>query len=155
MHSTKLFLLSTFFIVTVFLLTSCTAYHKPVTAETFVQCLALPDHGEFIINSAEELEQLAQYRHNAGRCANSTFPRYDFDRLTLLGKIVEAQGCSATFDKRIIWDEENNVVTYTIIPKPVGDCQKMKIIAPNWMLVEKIPSDHTVTFIVQQQEKQI
>ena len=136
----------------VLLLLGSQRLYKPITEETIVSCLLVTDavDTEFIINSQEEMQVLQQYKHDYGRCANRTLPQLDFLAFTLLGKVVSVDGCQVTVNHKVTWDEERKEVIYYIMPKSEGVCA-MKTILPNWILVEKIPDDYTVRFVVEQQ----
>lgn len=75
------------------------------------------------------------------------FPQFDFNKYTLLGQFTLTGGCSADFSKKVLRDDKNKTVNYTIDVNSSGGCE-MAISSYNWILVSSIPKDYTVNFEV-------
>lgn len=75
------------------------------------------------------------------------FPQFDFNKYTLLGQFTPTGGCSAAFNKKVLRNDKNKTVGYTIDVNPSGGCE-MAIYSFNWILVPSIPNDYIVNFEV-------
>jgi len=80
-------------------------------------------------------------------CSNTIITPIDFSKYILIGKYTIGGGCSVTYKRQIIDDEENKKITYQITTTYSGTCYK-SFFSFNWALIPKIPDEYTLEFQV-------
>jgi len=93
-------------------------------------------------------KSIATFESYKNYCKNQyNFPQFDFSKSTLLGQYTPAGGCSADFNKKVLRDDKNKTVNYTVNVNSNGSCL-MAISSYNWIMVPSIPNDYTVNFVI-------
>jgi hypothetical protein len=72
------------------------------------------------------------------------FVPIDFSSYSLMAMKTRTN-CSATFDRTVVIDDDNQTANYSIRINECPTCVNT-IVTDNWVLVEKIPDTYTVTF---------
>lgn len=72
------------------------------------------------------------------------FVPVDFSIYSLMAMKTRTN-CSATFDRSVVIDEDNQTANYSIRINECPTCVNT-IVTENWVLVEKIPDTYSVTF---------
>lgn len=89
---------------------------------------------------------IRDYPYNIN-CDTATLPIIDFTRYTLLGKYTSGAGCSATYDRQILKDDNRKKLIYRIIVQYEGYC-KMNLASFNWVIIPKLENGYSVEFDV-------
>ena len=74
------------------------------------------------------------------------FVPVDFNAYSLMA-MKTTTVCSATFNRSVVIDDENETANYSIRINECPTCVNT-VITENWVLVEKIPDNYTVTFTI-------
>ena len=78
-------------------------------------------------------------------CDTSELPEIDFSKYTLLSKLTQGGGCTATYQRKILNDTKNRKIIYEIAVDYEGKCE-MLIGNWNFVFVPKTPDDYSVDF---------
>jgi len=81
-------------------------------------------------------------------CPAIPLPELDFDNYFLAGKFTHGGGCSVTYEREIIADDENQKLIYKIDADYTGFC-KMLITNMNWVLIPRTYSEYSIEFRVE------
>jgi len=81
-------------------------------------------------------------------CSTATLPNIDFNKYFLIGKPTDGGGCSATYDRQIIVNEEDKNLIYKIDVDYSGFCA-MLITNMNWVLIPYKYFDYSIEFQVE------
>jgi hypothetical protein len=99
----------------------------------------------FIIRSQDEL--IASFDLEIGICDTIDLTPIDFNDFTLLGCYTTGN-CKANIKRKVKIDNNSQTAIYTITQKDCGKCKAL-LETYNWVLVDVIPEDYTVDFIVE------
>ena len=100
------------------------------------------------INSQEEFQELLDLMQEYNCEWYDTPTEIDFENYTLLSNFASGTGCETYFHKEVLINNEEETVTYTVTVDSVGGCEPY-VSNQNWILVEKIPADYSVEFLVE------
>ncbi|NCO11217.1 hypothetical protein CO038_01815 [Candidatus Pacearchaeota archaeon CG_4_9_14_0_2_um_filter_39_13] len=98
---------------------------------------------QFVINSEASFRDLQNTR--LSRCYNLSDWEYDSSK-TLLGKKIEASGCSYEMEKRIIRNDIVKKAAFEIDLHTEGECDEVLLSYYEILSVDKIPVDYEVIF---------
>ncbi|MFB6226574.1 MAG: hypothetical protein ABEJ02_04450 [Candidatus Paceibacteria bacterium] len=100
--------------------------------------------GTFVINSQEEYDEIKQRVEKKGCKWKEGPKKIDFSEKTLLGQYLEAPVCTSNPDIEVYKDFINKRIDYTL---ETPYCSSSAVsINTYWVLVPKVPSEHTVNF---------
>jgi len=80
-------------------------------------------------------------------CDTATLPIIDFTKYSLLGKHTSGGGCSATYHRQILQDNNGKKLIYRIIVHYEGTCS-MNLASWNWVIIPKLENGYSVEFDV-------
>jgi len=80
-------------------------------------------------------------------CSSAVPTDIDFDKYFLVGKFTNGGGCSVSYDRKIIADEENKRLVYKIDAVYSGICQVL-FVNMNWALIPTKYRDYSIEFQV-------
>ncbi len=107
---------------------------------------------EYVINSDEDYQDLLAIMDEYGCEWFQGTTEIDFDQYTLLGNWASGTGCTVDFQKDVQINHDEQKVIYTVTVDD-GDSDEIACDmwsgSQNWILVEKIPDDYTVDFVVE------
>jgi len=139
--------------LTLLLVTSCTPGIQVLFEETTGPIgMPIGDLENFVVRDEKDLQDVLDiFYANTGTTdafdIQIYLPRYDFDQKTLLGQYTTATGCHTDFKQKVFRDDENKIVTYQIKVVERGNCKALSQ-SMNWILVDKMPEDYHVEFLV-------
>lgn len=110
------------------------------------------EYEQLVIRDAAAYQQLeeetrADIQHV--NCDTASLPSIDFSRYTLIGVNTSGGGCGADYQRKVIWDEADERVTYHVSVTYSGPCY-MLIGSFNWALIPALPEDFAVRFEVKE-----
>ena len=83
-----------------------------------------------------------------GAAVDCERPTINFDQLTLLGKVIATLGCSPpTVEHNVLKNEQEKTLTFSSYLETYGDCERIHLLN-EWVLVEKLPSDYVVRYVM-------
>lgn len=123
-------------------------FPEPMLGSCFYDANA--EFDEAVFRSQDEYEAYAEaIRYSDDeKCADAQLPEMPFDQYTLLIAKTGGSGCSASYVRSVLKDDENKRIIYSVEAHYDGMCE-MYIMNSNWVLVPKIPDDYTIEFQVE------
>lgn len=100
---------------------------------------------EYIIKNQNQFDSLIAIKDT-----NYNFPEINFDEQSLIGIYTSGTGCEITFDRLLNIDNQERIITYTIIIRSCGNCEKLGY-SMNWAVIPKIEDEYSINFIINNQ----
>jgi hypothetical protein len=112
--------------------------------------LAALEFDQFIITDNKAYQTFADsirdHPYNIN-CDTATLPTIDFTKYSLLGKKTSGGGCSATYNRLILQDNNEKKLIYKITVQYKGSCS-MLLASWNWVIIPKLEKGYSVEFQV-------
>ncbi len=114
-----------------------------------LNCLEM--NQEIIIRSKEEYDDflsiLMNCPYNKDKDSLNFNADIDFEKFSILGKLIETNDCNGYFIREVTIDKDNQLITYEITKKKCGSC-KENMANINCVVIPSIPNNCKVVFKV-------
>ena len=123
-------------------------FYEVTYQDVDLRCLGMGGSREFVVRTQPEYQHLIDTSPDLHPnpfllCLDYKFPVIDFTQKTLLGKSITGSGCSSEIKKKVLRNDNNRQVIYSVTTTFIGGCE-MAISHTNWILIPKINEDYRV-----------